>query len=74
MQLTRTLRLGTALFAACLGVATPVMAQSSMEHQQSMTSMSSITNPKLRSRRLQKQTRPKMLPNVCNQHFLLAQS
>jgi hypothetical protein len=41
MPLTRTTRLGSAVLAAFLGLATPVIAQSSMEHQSSMATMSS---------------------------------
>ncbi len=41
MQLTRSLRLGAVILAASLGLSAPAVAQGSMEHQQTMASMSS---------------------------------
>ena len=41
MQLTRSLRLGTAVLAACFGLAGSAVAQDSMDHKQSMMTMSS---------------------------------
>src|SRR5262249_32694879 len=41
MQLTRRLRLGTAIFAACLALTGSARAQGSMDHQQTIASTSS---------------------------------
>ncbi len=41
MQLIRSLRHGTAVVAACVGLISPALAQGTMEHEQSMTTTAS---------------------------------